>query len=150
MLSACTDSADKVAALDAGADDYLTKTFGMEEFLARLRAALRRGASPAGGDAPVVVTDAFTVDLMTKTVTRDGSAVHLTPTEWGILEMLVRNRGKLVGQKELFQEVWGPAYATEAHYLRVYVAQLRRKLEPQPGRPRHLLTEAGMGYRFMT
>jgi len=145
VLSARTDSADKVAALDAGADDYLTKPFGMEKNLARLRAALRRGASPAGEDAPVVVTEACTVDLMTKSVTRDGSVVHLTPTEWGIHEMLARNRGKLVGQKELLQEVRGPAYATETHYLRVYVAQLRRKLEPQPGRPRHLLTEADTG-----
>ncbi|GAB2912976.1 response regulator [Rhodococcus aerolatus] len=148
VLSARSDSADKVEALDAGADDYVTKPFGMDELLARLRAALRRGAASAGEEAPVVETASFTVDLARTTVVRDGAEVHLTPTEWGMLEVLVRHRGKLVGQRELLQEVWGPAYATETHYLRVYLAQLRRKLEPDPSRPRHLLTEAGMGYRF--
>ncbi|EME16089.1 response regulator [Rhodococcus triatomae] len=148
VLSARTDSADKVEALDAGADDYVTKPFGMDEFLARLRAAVRRGAVAADTDAPVVTTDSFTVDLAAKKVTRGDAEVHLTPTEWGMLEMLVRNRGKLVGQKELLREVWGPAYATETHYLRVYLAQLRRKLEDDPSSPRHLITEPGMGYRF--
>ena len=148
VLSARTDSADKVDALDAGADDYITKPFGMDELLARLRAAVRRGAAATESDQPVVETASFTVDLAAKTVVRDGAEVHLTPTEWGMLEVLVRHRGKLVGQKALLQEVWGPAYATETHYLRVYLAQLRRKLEPEPARPRHLLTEAGMGYRF--
>jgi two-component system KDP operon response regulator KdpE len=102
---------------------------------------------PADGEA-IVETDSFTVDLAAKKVLRDGAEVHLTPTEWGVLELLVRNRGKLVAQKQLLQEVWGPTYASETHYLRVYLAQLRRKLEPQPSRPRHLVTEAGMGYRF--
>jgi len=148
VLSARTDSSDKVDALDAGADDYVTKPFGMDELLARLRAAVRRGAAATESDQPVVETSSFTVDLAAKTVVRDGAEVHLTPTEWGMLEVLVRHRGKLVGQKALLQEVWGPAYATETHYLRVYLAQLRRKLEPEPARPRHLLTEAGMGYRF--
>ncbi|MFC4602271.1 response regulator [Rhodococcus kronopolitis] len=148
VLSARTDSADKVAALDAGADDYVTKPFGMDEFLARLRAAVRRNSTAANAGEPVVVTDTFTVDLVAKKVTRDGAEVHLTPTEWGMLEMLVRNKGKLVGQKELLREVWGPSYATETHYLRVYLAQLRRKLEVDPSRPRHLITEVGMGYRF--
>lgn len=148
VLSARTDSGDKVAALDAGADDYVTKPFGMDELLARLRAAVRRASSVAPGEAAVVETSSFTVDLSAKKVLRDGAEVHLTPTEWGILELLVRNRGKLVAQKQLLQEVWGPAYASETHYLRVYLAQLRRKLEPQPSRPRHLVTEAGMGYRF--
>jgi two-component system KDP operon response regulator KdpE len=149
VLSARTDSGDKVAALDAGADDYVTKPFGMDELLARLRAAVRR-ASTVGvpGEEAVVVTPAFTVDLAAKKVLREGAEVHLTPTEWGVLELLVRNRGKLVAQRQLLQEVWGPAYASETHYLRVYLAQLRRKLEPQPSHPRHLLTEAGMGYRF--
>jgi two-component system KDP operon response regulator KdpE len=148
VLSARTDSGDKVSALDAGADDYVTKPFGMDELLARLRAAVRRAATVPSGEEAVVETSAFTVDLAAKKVLRDGAEVHLTPTEWGVLELLVRNRGKLVGQKQLLQEVWGPGYASETHYLRVYLAQLRRKLEPQPSRPRHLLTEAGMGYRF--
>ncbi|MFC8526949.1 response regulator [Nocardia sp. NPDC057227] len=147
VLSARTDSADKVEALDAGADDYVTKPFGMDELLARLRAAVRRAGADTGGE-PVVITDSFTVDLAAKRVTRHGEPVHLTPTEWGMLEMLVRHRGKLVGRKELLREVWGPSYATETHYLRVYLAQLRRKLEDDPAHPRHLLTEAGMGYRF--
>ncbi|MFD9733694.1 response regulator [Umezawaea sp. NPDC059074] len=149
VLSARTDSSDKVAALDAGADDYVTKPFGMDELLARLRAAVRRSAaSVATGEDAVVETASFTVDLAAKKVHRNGQEVHLTPTEWGLLEMLTRNRGRLVGQKQLLQEVWGPAYAKESHYLRVYLAQLRRKLEPEPSHPRHLLTEPGMGYRF--
>ena len=150
VLSARVDSADKVDALDAGADDYVTKPFGMEELLARLRAAVRRAEAPAPGvEVPVVDAGSFVVDLTAKIVTRDGEPVHLTPTEWGVLEMLVRNEGKLVGQRELLHEVWGPSYHSQTHYLRVYLAGLRRKLEPDPTRPRHLLTEAGMGYRFV-
>jgi two-component system KDP operon response regulator KdpE len=148
VLSVWGHESQKVAALDAGADDYVTKPFGMDELLARLRAAIRR-ASPAA-DEPVVKTDDFTVDLGAKRVTRaDGSDVRLTPTEWQLLEVLVRNQGRLVTQRQLLQEVWGPSYQTESNYLRVYVAQLRRKLEPEPSRPRYLLTEPGMGYRFM-
>ncbi len=147
VLSARVDSVDKVEALDAGADDYVTKPFGMDELLARLRAAVRRSAVVEGGDA-IVETASFTVDLAAKKVRRDGVEVHLTPTEWGLLEILARNRGRLVAQKQLLQEVWGPAYAKETHYLRVYLAQLRRKLEPEPAHPRHLVTEPGMGYRF--
>ncbi|MFW0797263.1 response regulator [Gordonia sp. CPCC 205515] len=150
VLSARTDAADKVAALDAGADDYVTKPFGMEEFLARLRAAVRRGAASADvSEVPVVDAGTFVVDLSAKSVTRDGAAVHLTPTEWGILEILVRNEGKLVGQKEILHAVWGPTYVTQTNYLRVYLASLRRKLEDDPTHPQHLLTEAGMGYRFV-
>ncbi|MBS9535683.1 response regulator [Mycobacterium sp. M1] len=148
VLSARTDSADKVEALDAGADDYVTKPFGMDEFLARLRAAVRRNAAVSEIDQPIIETSSFTVDLAAKKVTKNGAEVHLTPTEWGMLEMLVRNRGKLVGRDELLTQVWGPAYAKETQYLRVYLAQLRRKLEDDPSNPKHLLTEAGMGYRF--
>ena len=146
VLSARDAQVDKVAALDAGADDYVTKPFGMDELLARIRAALRR-ASPTDTD-PVVETDAFTVDLAAKRVTTPNGEIRLTPTEWHLLEILARNPGKLVGQKQLLQEVWGPAYTTETNYLRVYIAQLRHKLESDPSRPRHLITELGLGYRL--
>jgi two-component system, OmpR family, KDP operon response regulator KdpE len=149
VLTVWDQESQKVAALDAGADDYVTKPFGMDELLARLRAAVRR-ASPAP-DEPVVTTAHFTVDLAAKRVSRDdGGDVSLTPTEWQLLEVLVRNRGRLVTQRQLLQEVWGPAYETESNYLRVYMAQLRRKLEPEPSRPRYLLTDPGMGYRFQS
>jgi two-component system KDP operon response regulator KdpE len=148
VLSARSEQADKVTALDAGADDYVTKPFGMDELLARLRAALRR--ADRSDDVPAVATNNFTVDLAAKQViASDGRAVRLTPTEWQVLEVLVRNEGKLVSQRQLLQEVWGPAYETETNYLRVYLAQLRRKLEPDPPHPRYLLTEPGMGYRFV-
>ena len=150
VLSAREQESQKVAALDSGADDYITKPFGMDELLARLRAAVRRGA-PATADEPVVVTDDFTVDLAAKRVKlASGEDVRLTPTEWQLLELLVRHAGKLMTGRQLLAEVWGPAYHTETHYLRVYMAQLRRKLEPDPARPKHLLTEPGLGYRFMS
>ncbi|MDS1113003.1 response regulator [Gordonia westfalica] len=150
VLSARTDAADKVVALDSGADDYVTKPFGMEEFLARLRAALRRGAaSGVTTESPVVDAGAFVVDLVAKQVTRAHEPVHLTPTEWGILEMLVRHEGKLVSQSDILNSVWGPGYLGQSNYLRVYLASLRRKLEDDPAHPRHLVTEAGMGYRFV-
>ncbi|MCR3749198.1 response regulator [Lentzea californiensis] len=147
VLSARTDSSAKVEALDAGADDYVTKPFGMDELLARLRAAVRRNASREDCD-PVVETASFVVDLAVKKVRRNGREVHLTPTEWGLVEILARNPGRLVSQKQLLQEVWGPMHVNESQYLRVYFAQLRRKLEDDPARPRHLITEPGMGYRF--
>ncbi len=146
VLSARDSQWAKVDALDAGADDYVTKPFGMDELLARIRAALRR-ATPEP-PAPVVTTGAFTVDLAAHRVTRNGAPVRLTPTEWHVLEVLVRNAGKLVTQQQLLREVWGPAYDEQTNYLRVYLAQLRRKLEPTPARPRHLVTEPGIGYRF--
>jgi two-component system, OmpR family, KDP operon response regulator KdpE len=146
VLSVRDAEGDKVAALDAGADDYVTKPFGMDELLARLRAALRRTA-PAEEEALVEVTD-FTIDLVAKKVRRDGEEVRLTPTEWHLVEVLVRNRGRLVAQRQLLQEVWGPQYHDETNYLRVFMAQVRRKLEPEPAHPRYFITEPGMGYRF--
>jgi two-component system, OmpR family, KDP operon response regulator KdpE len=148
VLSARTGQGDKVVALDAGADDYVTKPFGMDELLARLRAALRRIES--GQELAVVTTEHFTIDLASKSAQGpDGKPVRLTPTEWHIIEVLIREQGRLVGQRELLKEVWGPAYETETNYLRVYLAQLRRKLEPDPSHPRYLITEPGMGYRFV-
>lgn len=146
VLSARNTEREKVIALDAGADDYVTKPFGMDELFARLRAALRRG-TPAP-EAPVVDTPHFKVDLAAKKVTRNGTEVRLTPTEWGIVEVLVRNAGKLVTQKQLLQEVWGPGYEDEYNYLRVHLSHIRRKLEPDSRQPRYFITEAGIGYRF--
>ena len=146
VLSARVDSQDKVGALDAGADDYVSKPFDMNELLARLRALQRRG-SPEPEPA-VVRTDHFTVDLAASQVTVDGAVVRLTPTEWQLLSALVRAPGRLVSQRLLLRSVWGPTYEKETHYLRVYMGQLRRKLEPDPAHPRYLHTEPGMGYRF--
>jgi two-component system, OmpR family, KDP operon response regulator KdpE len=146
VLSVRDAEGDKVAALDAGADDYVTKPFGMDELLARLRAALRR-TIPSEEEALVETAD-FTIDLTAKKVRRDGEEIRLTPTEWHLVEVLVRNRGRLVAQTQLLQEVWGPQYHDETNYLRVFMAQVRRKLEPEPAQPRYFITEPGMGYRF--
>ena len=149
VLSARQDGEDKVDALDAGADDYVTKPFAMNELLARLRAAVRR-ATPGDATEAVVEAGELTIDLARRRVLRRGEEVRLSPTEWALVEVLVRNRGKLVSRKQLLQEVWGPAYATETGYLRVYAAQLRRKLERDPAHPRHIITQPGMGYLFET
>jgi len=153
VLSGRADSSDKVEALDAGADDYVTKPFGVEELLARMRAAARRVG--AGEDPPQVRLGDLTVDLAAKRVTRhadgDGAAdsdIRLTPTEWHLLEVLLRNPGKLLSQKQLLNDVWGPGYDNAAGNLRLYMAQLRRKLEPDHARPRWFITEPGMGYRY--
>jgi two-component system KDP operon response regulator KdpE len=149
VLSGRADSTDKVEALDAGADDYVTKPFGMDELLARMRAVSRRTA--ADGDTPQVRLGDLVVDLAAKRVMRDGTGgadIRLTPTEWHLLETLLRNPGKLMSQQLLLAEVWGPGYADAAGNLRLYMAQLRRKLEPDPARPRWLMTEPGMGYRY--
>jgi two-component system KDP operon response regulator KdpE len=147
VLSVREREADKVAALDAGADDYVTKPFGINELLARLRAAVRR-ATPTDEQVPIVQTPDFRVDLAAKQVLRDGREVRLTPTEWQLVELLVRNPGRLVSQRQLLHEVWGPKYREETNYLRVFIAQIRRKLEPDPAHPRYFITEPGIGYRY--
>ena len=150
VLSARQASDEKVAALDAGADDYITKPFSMDELLARLRAAVRRTEDvPLAPEATLVVTtDDFTIDLLAKKAVRSGHDVRLTPTEWHLLEILVTSPGRLITQKHLLQEVWGVSQSNKTNYLRVYMAQLRRKLETDPAHPRYLITEPGMGYRF--
>jgi two-component system KDP operon response regulator KdpE len=148
VLSVRDAQADKVAALDAGADDFVTKPFAMDELLARLRAVARRVA-PADGGPPLVRVGDLEVDLVKHMVRRNGQSVHLTPTEFGLLELLVTNPGKLLTHRWLLQKVWGPAYQHESHYLRVYVAGLRKKLEPDPSAPSLIITEPGVGYRWM-
>jgi two-component system KDP operon response regulator KdpE len=146
VLSARDAEFDKVGALNAGADDYVSKPFGMGELLARVNAAVRRGA--AATESPVVTTADFTLDLEARRATAGDGEVKLTPTEWHIVEVLVRNAGRLVTGKALLQSVWGPEYGNETNYLRVHMAHIRRKLEPEPSRPRYFHTESGMGYRF--
>ncbi|MFD3525559.1 response regulator [Streptomyces sp. NPDC058653] len=155
VVSARQSSDERITALDAGADDYITKPFDMSELVARLRAAARRAERavrgvrgvPVGGTS-IVSTDEFTVDLLAKRARRHGQDVRLTPTEWQLLEVLIRHRGRLVGQRQLLHEVWGTSYDRQTNHLRVYMAQLRRKLEADPSHPRYLITSPGMGYRF--
>jgi two-component system, OmpR family, KDP operon response regulator KdpE len=147
VLSARDGQAEKVRALDAGADDYVTKPFGMDELLARIRAAIRRSDHADTGGA-VVTTDSFSIDLAAKRATKAGVEVRLTPTEWLLVEALLRHRGALVPSSQLLTEVWGNGYEKETNYLRVYFAQLRRKLEDKPSQPRYFVTEPGLGYRF--
>ena len=151
VLSARHSSDDKVEALDVGADDYVTKPFGVEELMARIRAALRHASTESTAELaapPVVTTATLYLDLTEHVARRNGESVHLTPTEWRMVESLARRPGALVRQNDLLREVWGPSYENNSHYLRVYMAQLRRKLEVDPGRPRHFLTEPGVGHRF--
>jgi two-component system KDP operon response regulator KdpE len=147
VLSAVGDEAEKVRALNAGADDYVTKPFGPSELIARLNAALRR-ATPKDDAEPVVAADGLELDLMAHQVSRDGEPVHLTPIEFDLLRTLMRNRGRLMTHRALLTEVWGPAYAGDTQTLRVHVANLRRKIEPDPGAPRYITTDPGVGYRF--
>ena len=147
VLSAVDEEAEKVRALDAGADDYVTKPFGPSELLARLNAALRR-ATPGGDGEPVLAADGLELDLTAHEVRRDGDRLHLTPTEFGLLRALMRNRGRLMTHGALLTEVWGRAYVSDTQTLRVHVANLRRKIEPEPSAPRYITTEPGIGYRF--
>jgi two-component system KDP operon response regulator KdpE len=148
VLSARTDENDKIAALDAGADDYLTKPFGVGELLARVRAALRRGATGSGGE-PLVAFGDIRLDLANRNVLRGGAPIHITPIEYRLLALLAGNPGKVMTHRQLLRDVWGPSHVEHSHYLRIYMAQLRQKLETDPARPRHFLTEPGVGYRFV-
>ncbi len=146
VLSGRGSESAKVEALDLGADDYLTKPFGMDELFARLRAAVRRAVLPEG--RAVVRTPDFTLDFAAKQARRHGELIRLTPTQWHIVEVLVRNAGRLVTHEQLLQEVWGPTYGKETNYLRVFMTQIRKELEPEPHTPRYFITEPGLGFRF--
>jgi two-component system KDP operon response regulator KdpE len=150
ILSARGQEQDKVDGLDAGADDYVQKPFSVNELMARIRVALRRAAGAEADQSAIINAGALSIDLVRREVRRDGQPVHLTPLEYKLLTTLVRHSGLVVTQRQLLKEVWGPGHAEEAHYLRLFVHQLRRKLENNPSRPRHLITEAGVGYRFRT
>jgi two-component system KDP operon response regulator KdpE len=150
VLSAREDPDEMVRALDAGADDHIRKPFHINELLARVRATVRRAVAGRMEDSGIVDTGSFVVDLGAKKVWRDGAEVRLTPIEWSVLEMLIQHEGRLVSQRELLRTVWGPEHYTDTQYLRVYIGQLRRKLEPDPAHPRHLITEPNRGYRFHT
>ena len=149
VLSARTDEADKIAALDAGADDYLTKPFGVGELMARVRVAQRRGQKAVEPGASVFAFGQVVVDFGTRRVQRDGELVHLTPIEYRLLGVLIANVGRVLTHRSLLREVWGPSHSDHTHYLRVYMGQLRQKLEDDPAQPRHLLTETGVGYRLL-
>ncbi|WGL51561.1 response regulator transcription factor [Nocardioides sp. BP30] len=146
VLSARQHGDDKVEALDLGADDYVTKPFAMDELMARLRAAVRRGQEATPAQAATLSIGDLEIDFARKRVAKHGEDIRLTPTEWAFLELLARNVGRLVSREQILKEVWGPVYAKETHYLRVYAAQLRRKLEDDPAHPRYLVTSSGLGY----
>jgi two-component system, OmpR family, KDP operon response regulator KdpE len=148
VLSAVGEEEQKVRALEAGADDYITKPFGTRELVARLRAALRRGEGAAAGEQPVIAADGLEVDLAAHAVRRDGDAVHLTPTEFELLRVLAQNRGRLMTHRALLAEVWGPGYVDDVQSLRTHIARLRAKIEPEGERPRYIVTDPGVGYRF--
>lgn len=149
VISGRSGSAEKVEALDAGADDYVTKPLSMDELLARIRVLTRRIGQDEVDEEPIVAFGSVWVDLAAHTVTRDGANVRLTPTEWRVLELLIRNEGRLVTRQTMLSQVWGSEHVTDTGYLRLYISQLRKKLEPEPSRPRYLITDAGMGYRLV-
>ena len=149
VLSARSDEADKVEALDAGADDYLTKPFGVAELLARVRATVRRRAQPAGSEKPAIAIGDIDVDLVARTVKRRGVLVHLTPIEYRLLALLIANAGRVLTHRQILRDVWGPSHVESPHYVRVYMGHLREKLEDDPAQPQHLITETAVGYRLV-
>jgi two-component system KDP operon response regulator KdpE len=149
VLSARSDESDKVEALDAGADDYLTKPFGLAELLARVRATVRRRAQPAGSEKPAITFGDIEVDLVARTVKRRGELVHLTPIEYRLLALLIANAGRVLTHRQILRDVWGPSHVESPHYVRVYMGHLREKLEDDPAQPKHLITETAVGYRLV-